>query len=84
MGKLQKLQKSSSIEDDTIARFEKFLNRAPDQNHEEHKGMPEHEKPKFKEIPDFLLCRITDDLMEDPVIIQSGFTYERNAILKHF
>jgi len=36
------------------------------------------------EIPDFLLCRITDDLMKDPVVLESGFTYEREAITKHF
>lgn len=37
-----------------------------------------------KEIPEYLLCRITDDLMEDPVILSSGFTYEKKAILSHF
>jgi len=35
-------------------------------------------------LPDYFVCRITDELMEDPVIIGSGFTYERSAILKHF
>ena len=41
------------------------------------------DKHKFgdKEIPEFLLCRITDDLMEEPVIVSSGFTYEKKAIL---
>ncbi len=67
------------MEDDTIARFQKFLHKD-----EEHKHMPVHEKPKYKEIPDYLLCRITDDLMEEPVIIQSGFTYEKKSILLHF
>ncbi len=38
----------------------------------------------IKDIPEFLLCRITDDLMEEPVILSSGFTYEKSAILKHF
>jgi hypothetical protein len=35
-------------------------------------------------VPEEFLCRITDDLMVDPVILSSGFTYEREAILKHF
>lgn len=36
------------------------------------------------EIPEHLLCRITDDLMIDPVCLSSGFSYEREAIKKHF
>lgn len=35
-------------------------------------------------MPDYLLCRITDEIMEDPVILESGFTYEKEQILKHF
>jgi hypothetical protein len=30
------------------------------------------------------VCRITDELMYDPVILSSGFSYERKAIMKHF
>jgi len=37
-----------------------------------------------REIPEFLLCRITDDLMQEPVLLSSGFTYEKAAILTHF
>jgi hypothetical protein len=29
------------------------------------------------EVPDYLLCRITDELMDEPVILESGFTYEK-------
>lgn len=29
------------------------------------------------EVPDYLLCRITDELMEEPVCLESGFTYEK-------
>ena len=36
------------------------------------------------EVPDYLLCRITDELMDEPVILQSGFTYERAEIMRHF
>eukprot|EP00347_Sterkiella_histriomuscorum_P006176 403353770 len=76
---------------DLINRFETYLNSAdpttsstlpqPGTRQEEKKEAP---KRKIKEIPDYLLCRITDDLMENPVIIQSGFTYEKSAILEHF
>lgn len=34
-------------------------------------------------IPDYLQCKITLDLMEDPVITDSGQTYERSAIEEH-
>ena len=36
------------------------------------------------EIPEHLLCRISDDLMHDPVVLESGFTFERAQILLHF
>lgn len=36
------------------------------------------------EVPDYLVCRITDELMEEPVILESGFTYEKEHIIKHF
>ena len=39
---------------------------------------------KDLEVPDFLTCPISDELMEDPVILESGFTYERSSIEKHF
>lgn len=32
------------------------------------------------EPPSFLLCPITQELMHDPVIVEGGFTFERNAI----
>jgi STIP1 family protein 1 len=35
------------------------------------------------QIPDYLICNITLDLMEDPVITESGHTYERTAIEEH-
>ena len=41
-------------------------------------------KIKGLQIPDHLLCPITDDLMEEPVIISSGFTYEKSEVMKHF
>lgn len=35
-------------------------------------------------MPDFLLCRITDELMDEPVLLTSGFTYEKSEITRHF
>lgn len=35
-------------------------------------------------MPDYLVCRITDELMDEPVTLTSGFTYEKEQILKHF
>ena len=46
--------------------------------------MEQYFETKTEEIPEEFLCRITDDLMSDPVILSSGFTYERDAIMKHF
>ena len=36
------------------------------------------------ELPQHLVCPINDDLMEEPVVLSSGFTYEKSTILKHF
>jgi STIP1 family protein 1 len=36
------------------------------------------------DVPQYLICPITDDLMEEPVVLQSGFTYEKCNIQKHF
>lgn len=38
----------------------------------------------LQDVPDFLRCRISDEIMNDPVIIQSGFTYEKKMIDLHF
>lgn len=35
-------------------------------------------------VPDYLVCRITDELMVEPVVLQSGFTYEKQQIQLHF
>ncbi|XP_022967307.1 E3 ubiquitin-protein ligase CHIP-like isoform X1 [Cucurbita maxima] len=36
------------------------------------------------EVPDHLCCKITLDILRDPVITPSGVTYERAVILDHF
>ena len=41
-------------------------------------------KTRGLSIPEHLICPITDDLMEEPVMISSGFTYEKSEIQKHF
>ncbi|KAL1565748.1 RING-type E3 ubiquitin transferase [Salvia divinorum] len=35
------------------------------------------------EVPDYLCCKITLDILRDPVITPSGVTYERAVILDH-
>ena len=35
------------------------------------------------EVPDNLLCQISGDLMHDPVLIESGQTFEREAIMRY-
>ncbi len=35
-------------------------------------------------IPDDLKCPLTKKLMEDPVIADDGYVYERSAILEYF
>ncbi|XP_047972598.1 E3 ubiquitin-protein ligase CHIP-like [Salvia hispanica] len=35
------------------------------------------------EVPDYLCCKITLDILRDPVITPSGVTYERGVILDH-
>lgn len=35
------------------------------------------------EIPDYLCCKITLDILQDPVITPSGVSYERVALLEH-
>lgn len=36
------------------------------------------------DVPDHLCCKITMDLMENPVITESGITYEKAALYDHF
>ena len=37
----------------------------------------------MSEIPNDFQCPITMDLMEEPVICEDGYTYERKAILEY-
>ena len=37
---------------------------------------------QFK-VPDHLICPIRGDVMEDPVMIQSGMTYNRTEIERY-
>lgn len=39
---------------------------------------------KKVDLPDHLCCKITLELMEDPVTTQLGHTYERSAVEDHF
>lgn len=42
------------------------------------------EDEEEKKIPEFLQCPITCDLMENPTLLSSGHTYEKDQIKKHF
>ena len=35
------------------------------------------------EIPDYLTCKITMEVLKDPVITPSGITYEKSTLLEH-
>ena len=37
-----------------------------------------------REIPDHLVCKITLMLMEQPVVSEEGFTYERKVLEEHY
>ena len=39
---------------------------------------------KERKVPDFLICQIKGDLMDDLVTIESGVTFEREYIKQHF
>lgn len=36
------------------------------------------------EIPDYLICKITLQLMEEPVLSEEGFTYEKKVLEEHY
>jgi hypothetical protein len=44
----------------------------------------EKERNKALDIPGHLVCSISDELMEEPVMLTSGFTYEKAMIKEHF
>lgn len=35
-------------------------------------------------IPDYLMCPLKLDFMDEPVVLSSGFTYEKDDIERHF
>ena len=39
--------------------------------------------PNEIEIPNALICKITLDLFSDPVVNETGITYEKDALLRH-
>lgn len=45
----------------------------------------ELEKEQYNlEVPQYLLCKLAGDMMIEPVTIQSGHTYEKTEIVRHF
>ena len=49
---------------------------------DEHDGEPAAQRARVEE-PDHLRCPITHEMFRDPVVLQSGHTYEREAIEQH-
>lgn len=41
------------------------------------------QSPKKPEIPEEFICRISMQIMKDPVSTPSGFSYEREYLLEH-
>lgn len=65
------MQQLPQKNDELVGKFSKFLE-------------DEQQKDLKKTVPEFLVCKITDELFVDPVMLSSGFTYEKKAIEKHF
>ena len=42
------------------------------------------EQFRVRNVPEHFLCKITFEIMRDPIITPSGITYERKAIQEHF
>ncbi len=70
--------------------LEDFHNNSPHrlQGGSREPSTPRPEPPRFivpegVEIPHEFLCPITLEIMQDPVIVSDGNTYERSAILQH-
>lgn len=47
-----------------------------EQMHEMNKEDDERKRRPL-DIPNYLVCRISDELMEEPVMIETGFTFEK-------
>jgi STIP1 family protein 1 len=43
----------------------------------------EEEARRTRDVPDWLCCKITMDIMRDPVITPDGISYERQVLLAH-
>lgn len=41
------------------------------------------ERLQPRDVPDYLCCKISFEIMRDPVITPSGITYDRKSILSH-
>ena len=39
---------------------------------------------KTLQVPEFLLCPISGDLMKEPVTLESGRTFEKESTIKYF
>lgn len=46
--------------------------------------MGDPNKKRKLEIPEYLICKITLDIMENPVITEAGICYEKEVLIQHF
>ena len=74
-------QNTPMINEDTYLKFEKYLKRQTD---DDGNNLIHTQTPVVQDVPPYLRCVISDELYKDPVVIQSGFTYERVCIVEHF
>ena len=70
-------ESSSFDPEDTCDKFGKYLLQTKQRYRHE-------ESSNSLDVPDYLKCAITDELMIEPVLIESGHTYEKAMILEHF
>ncbi len=62
------------LEEEKIFKYDSFLKLI---------GYDDFMTNKVK-IPESFLCKITNKLLLEPVILDTGITYEKSGILEHF
>jgi len=61
----------------------KIIEKIDDMNDDEPIRKLERKRQNDEEIPNHFCCPITLEIMKEPVIAPSGYTYERSAIEEH-
>eukprot|EP00730_Choanoeca_flexa_P017563 TRINITY_DN8475_c0_g1_i1.p1 TRINITY_DN8475_c0_g1~~TRINITY_DN8475_c0_g1_i1.p1 ORF type:complete len:481 (+),score=120.07 TRINITY_DN8475_c0_g1_i1:1028-2470(+) len=80
----QQPQPPPAVQDNAQPRLEpEVQRRILDQVLEENQALADRlqqQQEQLREVPDQLLCRITMDIMVDPVLAEDGHVYDREAI----